>query len=78
MADGSTSNRFVLKQPFHDLGAHFAVQAVDGLGGRVACHAQDALGVGLDQLAGAVDVEENLRAAEYEPYGQRGQQDDAQ
>ncbi len=70
MADGSTSNRFVLKQPFHDLGAHFAVQAVDGLGGRVACHAQDALGVGLDQVAGLVGAEDDLCAAQHKPHRQ--------
>src|SRR5690606_34738840 len=44
----------------------------------VACEVKKSVGVGIDQLAGAVDVEENLRAADYEHDGQRGQQDDAQ
>ncbi len=71
VADRGHANRFVLEQAFHHLRTHFPIQAVDGLGGRIARHAQDALGIGLDQLARLVGAEDDLRAAEHQPYRQR-------
>ena len=59
------------KSPLHNLGAHLAVEAVDRLSGWVAGHAQDALGIGFDQLACLVGTEDDLCAAEHQPYRKR-------
>ncbi len=71
MADGCHANRFVLEQPFHHLGAHLAVEAVDRLSGWVTGHAQNALGIGFDQLACLVGAKNDLRATEHQSYRKR-------
>ena len=60
----------MLKQALHHLRTHLPVEAVDRLGGRVTGHAQDALGVGLDQMAGLVGAEDDLCAAQHKPHRQ--------
>ncbi|MNJ29758.1 hypothetical protein D3C77_243370 [compost metagenome] len=64
MADGGHAHRLILKQPFHDLHAHFLVQAVDGLGGGVAEHVEDSLGVVGHCLTSLVGIEDDLRTTE--------------
>ncbi len=66
VADGGHSNRLVLKQAFHDLHAHFSVQAVDRLCGRIAEHVENTLGVIVDGLACLVGVIDDLRTAEHD------------
>ncbi|MND40604.1 hypothetical protein D3C80_313450 [compost metagenome] len=78
MADGGLAHRFVLEQPLDHLHAHLAVQAVDGLGGRVAEHAEDPVGVAGDRLTGLVDIEHDLRTAQHHSDHQSGQQHHAQ
>jgi hypothetical protein len=78
VANRGFTNRLVLEQSFHDLRAHFPVQTIDRLSGRVAGHAQDSLGFGIDQLAGLVSIEDDLRAAQYQANGERRQQNDAE
>ncbi|MNQ88994.1 hypothetical protein D3C85_1042870 [compost metagenome] len=78
MADGGLAHRLVLEQAFDHLHAHLAVQAVDGLGGRVAEHAEDPVGVVGNRLTGLVDVEHDLRTAQHHTDHQSGQKHHAQ
>lgn len=73
MADARLAHRLVLEQAFEDLHRHFPVEAVDRLGGRVADHREDALGVAAHRLLGLVGVEDDLRATEHYANGQRRQ-----
>ena len=41
-------------------------------------HYQDSLRVGINQLAGIVGIEDDLRAAQYQTNGKRRQQNDAE
>ena len=50
-----------MEQAFDDLHAHLAVQAVNGLGGGVAEHAENTMRVIGDCLTCFVNVKDNLR-----------------
>lgn len=67
VADGGVAHGFVLEQAFQDLHRHVAVEAVDGLGGRIADHRQDALCVVVHGLARLVGVVDDLGTAEDHP-----------
>ena len=76
MADRSHAHRLVLEQAFHHLHAHFTVEAVYRLGGGVAEHVENALGVVIDGLAGLVGVVDDLRATEDDADRQRRKEHD--
>ncbi len=75
-ADEGMANRFVVEQPFDHLFGHGAVQGQYGLGGRVAEHAQDALGLAVEGLAGLLQGVEDLYGAQQQADGQGAQQGD--
>ncbi|MNF09637.1 hypothetical protein D3C80_2103520 [compost metagenome] len=62
----------MLEQAFDHLHAHLAIQAVDGLGRRIAEHAEYPVGVVGDRLPRLVDIEHDLRAAQDHTHNQCG------
>ncbi|MNJ58116.1 hypothetical protein D3C77_537370 [compost metagenome] len=64
MANRGHAHRLVLEQALHDLHAHFLVQAVHRLGGRIAEHVENSLGVTGHCLTSLVGIEDDLRTTE--------------